>query len=666
MAEQGAEYPPFNWGITVAQIEENSGRIVAETRALLDEIAALPAAELTFENCVEPLMRPPNYKTNARLCEAKFLQHCSPEAPVREAAAAAGVRFSKERVAMRMHAGVYRSLKSFAAQEEKVAALPPYRRHFLDALLADYRRGGLELAEEERARLQALLNEDTGLCSDFGANITNDDTRLRFSRAQLEGLPEPFLQKRVVADADAAEGEIEISLKYPDTVPIMSNCQVAETRRRVQQAVGTAFGNNLELMQKAAGKRQELAQLLGYDHFADYVCSRRMAGSAEAVMEFLTSLHAKLVPTARKEKQRLLELKRSHVEGRGEEFDGKLNAWDLSFYNNLLLKQQYGVDQQKIKQYFPIDVVVNGTLEIYQELLGLRFTELSGFSTWHEDVRLFVVHDAQTGAQMGHFYLDMHPRDGKYNHAAIFHLLKAWGPQRPVDCMLANLPAKVGDRPALLKHDDVVTFFHEFGHIMHGLCAEGDGNSTHLAKCPRDFVEAPSQMLENWCWSSEVLGRLSQHWETGESLSKEDLESLIKAKNVNVALFSCRQIYLSIMDMRIHMDAPDDLQKLNDELRLELSLFENPEGTSMLRSFGHLMNQYAAGYYGYLWSQVLSEDMFCSRFKKEGLANKQTGMDYRKQVLAVGGVGSILEHVTRFLGKKPSQEHFLASKGITP
>lgn len=270
---------------------------------------------------------------------------------------------------------------------------------------------------------------------------------------------------------------------------------------------------------------------------------------------------------------------------------------------------------------------------------------------------------------MGHFYLDLHPRDGKYGHAAIFHLLKRKRDgQTPVDCMLTNLPAPSPDgSPALLRHSDVVTFFHEFGHIMHGLCAEGHANQTRLAKCPRDFVEAPSQMLENWCFNKDVLKRLSKHIDSGEPLPEEQVQNLLRAKNVNEGFFMLRQVYLSTLDLTIHGESPPadaaGLQSLVDELRPRVSLVENPPGCNMLRNFGHLMNQYSAAYYGYLWAEVISADMFALRFEADPFS-KEAGMAYRKQVLGVGGQGKIADHLEKFLGRAPTEEAFLKSRGI--
>src|SRR3990167_83676 len=404
-----------------------------------------------------------------------------------------------------------------------------------------------------------------------------------------------------------------------------------------------------------------------------------MTGNSKVVLEFLGSLKEKLLPTGKVELEKLKELKKEFLKSRNEEYDGKLNSWDLAFYSELLLKNEYGFNDEIIKEYFPIQHVIQETLNIYQNLLSLKFYEIKEFDSWHKDVKLYAVYDdsdpalvasypaspSKQGELIGHFYLDLHPRPGKYNHAAIFHILKRHGKQVPVDCMLTNLPVSLSeDQPALLSHDDVVTFFHEFGHIMHGLCSEGEANNTRLAKCPRDFVEAPSQMLENWCWQAEVLSKLSKHYKTGEPLPQELLNNLIKAKNVNVSLYTLRQLLLASLDMEIHTNPPDDLQELVHRLTPEIALIENPENTNTLCNFGHLMNQYAAAYYGYLWSEVLSSDMFFTRFAVEGIFNKKTGMDYRKFVLAPGGVGSIMQHLTKFLGRPPQQDHFLRSRGL--
>lgn len=440
----------------------------------------------------------------------------------------------------------------------------------------------------------------------------------------------------------------------------------------------TAYGNNLELVVEGINLRKRAATLLGYPSWAHFVTENRMSGSPENINSFIEGVRTKAVGGAKLDLERLRALKAIHLEERGELPEGGadavvLDSWDTSFYHNLLLKREYGVDHEAIRKYFPVTVVVEGTLSIYQALLGLQFTEIKEFDSWHEEVKLFNVDDATSGERMGYFYLDLHPRDGKYGHAAVFNLLKrvssttGGADQTPCCCMLCNLPAPSADgSPALLRHDDVVTFFHEFGHVMHALCTEGNANGTRLAKCPRDFVEAPSQMLENWCFNMQVLKMLSRHVETGEPLPETQVQNLRTTKNVCEGIFMLRQIYLGMLDLSIHGENPPadeaSLQALVDTLRPEISLIANPPGCNMLRNFGHLMNQYSAAYYGYLWAEVISADMFETRF--EDPFSTEAGMDYRRQVLAVGGVGKISTHLEKFLGRQPQEESFLKSRGI--
>eukprot|EP01094_Clydonella_sp_ATCC50884_P023477 TRINITY_DN5636_c0_g1_i1.p1 TRINITY_DN5636_c0_g1~~TRINITY_DN5636_c0_g1_i1.p1 ORF type:complete len:663 (-),score=227.36 TRINITY_DN5636_c0_g1_i1:119-2107(-) len=653
--------PPFQWGVTPEEIASQRDEIIAATRAEWERIAALPDDGLTESTLLRPLMAQPHFKTNPLLCNTKFLQHCSPDEAVRAAAKEAGMQFSKLRVEGRMREDVYNKVKRFAASEA-AKSLDEYHSHFLRAILKDFEAGGLQLARDERERLRGLLSRDAALCSQYAGNVAGDTTSLEFSEEQLEGLPESFLAAR-----RTDSGMYTVTLKYPDMLPVLSLCQVEETRKAVSMARGSAFGNNLELMQEAVAVRKEIASALGYSSYAAYVNERRMADSVDTVWSFLNGLRERVGAAAARELAQLAELKREQKEARGEPFDGHVHAWDFRFLHKRLMDTRYGVDTERVRQYFPVDRVVSGTLELYESLFSLTFTEISDFDRWHPSVRLFAVHDEGTRQLIGHFYLDLHPREGKYTHAAIFHLLKRNGAQCAVDCMLANFPEPSDGKPALLDHDNVVTFLHEMGHIIHQMCTEGDTNSTRYAKCPRDFVEAPSQMLENWGWQESILGRLSRHHETGESLPSELLQKLIAAKNVNTALHTSRQLYLAVLDLTLHADAPPpgDLQATSDELCRSISLIPNPPGCTILRSFGHLMNQYAAGYFGYLWSEVLSADMFHSRFAVEGIENKETGMAYRKAVLAPGGVGSIARHVEKFLGRPPTDAHFLDSRGIT-
>ena len=695
-AESDPSVPPIVWLLTPEEIEQTTQQILSNTTANLDAIAAVPLSEVTFDNTIAKLMCPPNYKTNPQVASVKFLQHCSTDSAMREAASNAGKLLSKSRVMGRMRKDAYERVRAFS-QTNECNELDEYKKHFVTAALQDFERAGLALSDEDSTKLQSSLEEDAAVCSEYGKNLGSDNTKLFFTPEELKGCTEDFINDRLGKDEEGTT--CTITLKYPDIIPIGQTCDVASTRKAVAEArEGTmAYKNNLDLVAKGIQLRKEISSLLGYDSWAEYICSKRMSGSYQAVDDFLSNLQTKLTTAGKEDYNRLLTLKEHHCAEAGLDFDGKLNAWDTAFYDNLLLKTEYGVDVDKIKEYFPLDHVVETTLLIYQELLGLTFEELpkGTYWSWHKDVRCFQVKDSASGNLIGHFYLDLHPREGKYGHAAIFHLVKHNTNHGAVDCMLCNLPASTQDRPSLLRHSNVVTFFHEvrscrlllyqliyihqlfpksylrilskFGHIMHGLCSEGIGNSTRLAKCPRDFVEAPSQMLENWCWQKVILERLSKHYQTGAPLPDGKLQSMIRAKHVNVAFGSLRQIYLSRLDLEIHGTDPPtsatELQQLVDNRRPSITLIQNPPGNNMLRTFGHLMNQYSASYYGYMWAEVLSADMFATRFEKD-VMNSKAGMDYRKMVLAPGGTHSITDHLTTFLGRKPNNVAFLKSRGI--
>jgi len=314
--------------------------------------------------------------------------------------------------------------------------------------------------------------------------------------------------------------------------------------------------------------------------------------------------------------------------------------------------------------------VTKGLLDIYQELLGLRFEEHKSAHVWHEEVKLFSVFDSKTKKVIGQFYLDLHPRDGKYGHAACFGLIsgcaigKTNKRQIPVAAMVANFSKATKDKPAFLFHNELVTYFHEFGHVMHALCTEASLARFSGTSVERDFVEAPSQMLENWCWEYEAVSRMSGHYDDGKKFPSDILGKMVAAKNANAGNHNKRQLVFGIFDQIIHTRSKIDSAKIFAHTLRDIMGIDPTPGTNFVASFGHMAGGYDATYYGYMYAEVYSADMFVSRFKKEGIFNPKVGVDYRKEILAPGGSRDSFISLERFLGRKPSPQAFLISKGL--
>jgi Zn-dependent oligopeptidase len=312
--------------------------------------------------------------------------------------------------------------------------------------------------------------------------------------------------------------------------------------------------------------------------------------------------------------------------------------------------------------------VLAGTLQIYQDLLGLKFVQVTGVAVWHPEVQTYEVYDKSSNDLIGHFYMDLFPREGKYTHAAAFPLQKGcvlangeW--QLPASAMVCNFAKPLPGTPSLLKHDEVETFFHEFGHIMHGICAKAKYARFAGTSTERDFVECPSQMLENWCWDKEILRKISCHHKTGEPLPDALLDKMIAAKNVNSGLLNLRQVFYGVFDQTAHTSEHIDSAKLYNTLRAEITKTAPQPQTNGAASFGHLVGGYDASYYGYLWSKVFSADLF-EQFSQKGVMSAELGKRYREMILQPGGSKDGDEMLRDFLGRDPIMQPFVRSIGL--
>ena len=613
---------------------------------------------LTFDDILLPLEDVSDALTTVSGRTA-FMGYVHPDKDVRTAGKEAEERLAKWGVELAFRRDLYEKVRSFADSGE-AATLEGERARLLEFTLRDFRRAGHELDATDRARLKELTNRLVELGVRFEQHIAEHQDHIVLGPGDLEGLPEQFVETLEPGDS---EGTYKVTMAYPHVFPFMENSARRDLRKELYRRFQTiAAEENRPILEEAVRIRKEIASLFGKSSWAEHQLEDRMAKHPDAVERFYEELRGPLTEAAGGERDRMAELLEQDTG------DDELQLYDRAYYENVLRKTEFGVDQQKVAEYFPLRQVLDGMFELTGRVFGLRYEEVPS-TAWHPDVSTHAILDAESGDLIAHFYMDLFPRDGKFNHAAAFTLvggrrLDDGGYQRPVSAIVANLTKPTASRPSLLQHQEVLTLFHEFGHVLHQTLTRAEFPRFSGTNTEQDFVEAPSQIMEHWTWKADVLSRFARHHATGEPIPEELVDQLVAAKNLNVALFNLRQMSFGVMDLALH--GPDDEKDL-DEILLEgsaVGLLPHQEGTFMLGSWGHLFG-YDAAYYGYLWSVVYGDDMF-SRFEDEGYLDPEVGMEYRTTVLERGGSVDGMQMLREFLGREPNNEAFLRNLDISP
>ncbi len=628
----------------------------------LSQIASVPADQRTFANTIEAFETAKALFAD-QLQPLTFLNRVSPNPKVRSTAQKMEEASDRYSIAVWNRPDLYQAVKSYADKKESLA---PADARLLDQILLTFKRNGHGLSAQDKARLQEKQQRLASLESQFKANVNADNGGLDLTREQLRGLPDEFVHGL----ARAADGKYHVTLKTPDYAPFMQYAQDAEARRALQLLYNTrAADKNLPILTETLRLRHESAQLLGYKSHPDLALDSRMAQTPQRVWDFLNRLVPLLREKGEKELAELLQLKRQDVPTAQ-----RLESWDPYHYQEKLRKTKYSLDDEKVKEYFPVDRVVEGTMRVYERILGVKFTEVANADRWNPDVKLFRVNDAQSGEELGYFYLDLYPREGKYSHAAVMSIisgrtLPGGSYLKPVSAMVANLAKPTPGKPTLLPHDEVETFFHEFGHLMHHTLSKTRYASASAFNVARDFVEAPSQMLENFVWEREILNEISGHYKDGSPLPEELFQKMLAARRVHLgALFYLRQVAYGMIDLVLHTAVPQETSIIFNQIMETIALIPVQPGARSEAAFDHLMNGYDAGYYSYLWSEVFAKDIF-TRFKKEGLFNPAVGMAWRREVLEHGADRPEPESLKAFLGRAPDEQAFMAEiqgKQTTP
>jgi len=607
MKHKGLEMDFGLKSMSVESIEKAVDDIVTKYSAAYDSVGQISPSEVTFDNTIKVLIDLER-EMGTEEGPLYFPQHVAEDKALRDASVAADKKLSVFEVDLSMKKEVFDNVCAF---KDRIGLdnLSTEEKRFVEKAIITGKRNGLHLDSAKREAVKAVKKKISELGTQFGFNLNEDNTFLYFAKEELEGVPQDLIDSFEKSE----DNKYKVTMKYPHFFPVSRKCKVAETRRKLEIAYQSrCLTENTKILEELVALRQEQAELLGYDTHAAYIQELRMAKNPQTVKKFLSDLAVKLQPLWEAEKKELLALKEAECKENGWDFNGTLDFWDMRYYCTMIEEKKYSVDQEKLKEYFPMKKVTEGLLEIYQRLLGLRFSLVEGADVWHEDVTMYSVVDAESGDLMGYFYLDLHPREGKYGHACVMPLqpgcinTKTGNRQANVCAMLANFSKPTESKPALLDHGEVETFFHEFGHVMHQICSQTQTAKFCGTKVERDFVEAPSQMLENWCWEDEPLKMMSEHYLDGSEIPKEILDKLVASRKANAGAFNLRQIILGTFDQKIHTTGKANTMEVFSETYKEILGIQTPEGTNMPANFGHMGGGYDAQYYGYLVSFLKS------------------------------------------------------------
>ncbi|KAG2731595.1 hypothetical protein G9P44_005182 [Scheffersomyces stipitis] len=661
------EHVSISWNHTPQQIADLTEELIETTKAFNDHIASL-SSNLTVEGVLLPYI---DFENESQLLinQLFFYQYVSSDKDIRDASTAAEELFSEKMIEQSLRTDVYEVFKKLQEKVDSGMLSIASKEHqlFLSKTMLGFRKNGLHLPEDQRQVVKSYLSKLKELCIHFSKNANEENGYILFSKEELEGVPKSTVDSFEQVDKDGVQ-LYKMTFKYPDIFPVSGFANNETTRKTVYLGNGDKCKANNVILEEIIALRYKLAKLLGFNSFSDYVLDETLAQNVTTAVSFLTDLRRKLTPLAQIELEKLSEFKGAEV-----------FKWDFKYLENKMLSKQYQVNETEIAEYFPMESTIEKMLAIYEKLFDLEFQPvLTNTSVWHEDVRqyLVLIGEGSNKKFLGVIYFDLHPREGKYGHAANFGIAPGYakrdGKSRayPITALVCNFSKKTESKPSLLKHYEVKTFFHELGHGIHDLLGRTEVARFHGTNVPRDFVETPSQSFEFWTWEKSILKNLSSHYLTNEPLSDTLIDNLVSTKHVNGALHALRQLHFGLFDLAVHqLEDDESLELLNisrlwNNLSNEVSLISSGNYTvDSYGSFGHIAGGYESGYYSYFFSEVFGDDIYYTLFKDDPMS-VENGRKYRDIVLSKGNSEDIMDNLKLLLGREPTSDAFLKEYGL--
>jgi oligopeptidase A len=670
------DLPPFS-EIKPEHVKPAVEQAIAACREKVEEVVANNEAP-SWENVCAPLAEVDD-KLSRLWSPVSHLNSVKNSNELREAYESCLPLLSEYSTWVGQHKGLYDAYKAIKASDEFASLSQAQKKSITDAL-RDFDLSGIGLPADQQHRYGEISKRMSELSSQFSNNVLDSTmgwTKHITDEKELVGMPESAMAAaKAAAEGKELDGWL-LTLDIPSYLPVLTYCDSQALRKEMYEAYVTRASDrgsnagkwdNTDLIAEQLKLRHEIARLLGFSSFSEKSLATKMAENTQQVLGFLNELAVKAKPQGEREVQELRDFAQ-------QEFGvSELNLWDIAYYSEKQKQHLFQISDEELRPYFPEDKAISGLFEVLKRVFGMTVTEREGVDVWHESVKFYDISDS-SGTLRGSFYLDLyareHKRGGAWMDECRVRRTNADGElQTPVAYLVCNLNKPVGDKPALFTHDEVVTLFHETGHGIHHMLTQIDVSAVSgINGVPWDAVELPSQFLENWCWEEEALAFISGHYESGEALPKEMLDKMLAAKNFQSAMFILRQLEFGLFDFTLHTEYDPDIGarvlETLAQVKENVAILPSLEWNRFSHSFSHIFaGGYSAGYYSYLWAEVLSSDAY-SRFEEDGIFNEETGRSFLNNILEMGGSEEPMELFKRFRGREPEIDALLRHSGIT-